>query len=284
MPSAIILHLFNFKIFDINLLVYKLIFSLILILFLVPDAFAQSTKVTASVGKYYLSARGYVSPFASIVMSSNSIFMGSTVADQKGNFSIERVLVNEGFTDFCLEVVDVKRIGDSFTCFKIPPAVGDTQKDNIFLPPTIGLSGKKIMPGSSVFASGYSMPNAKVLINISEDIILQTTANASGFYKLEIKNLPIGKYSLFASARYENRDSEKPDKKLELQSLSLAQLIGQNLLLILLILLLVIAALIPVIILLSKRLRKRLKELIDRKPFSKKKKLVPAHHSWFLGD
>ena len=247
-------------------------------------AWAQSsTTVKASVGKYYFSVSGYVSPFASIVMSSNSIFMASTVADPKGNFSIQRVLVNEGFTDFCLEAVDVKRIGDSFTCFKIPPALGDTQKDNIFLPPTIGLSGKKIMPGSSVFASGYSMPNAKVLINISQDIILQTTADKSGFYKLEIKDLPVGKYNLFASARYENRDSEKPDKKLELESLSLTQLIRQNLLIILFVLLIALAIIILIFILLSKRLREKIKELLSRKPFSKKKKLVPAHHNWFLG-
>lgn len=254
-----------------------------LLIFNISEANSQSsTKVTASVGKYYFSVSGYVSPFASIVMSSNSIFMASTVADPKGNFSIQRVLVNEGFTDFCLEAVDVKRIGNSFTCFKISPVKGDLEKRDIFLPPTIGLSGKKIMPDSSVFASGYSMPNAKVLINISKDIILETKTDSGGFYKVEIKNLAAGKYSLFASARYENRDSEKPDRKLGLESLSLTQLIQQNLLIILFVLLLVLIIIILLIILLSRKLRKRIREWLFKRSLGKKKTLTHLHHDWFL--
>lgn len=245
------------------------------------DAQSSTTTVRASVGKYYLSLSGYVSPFASVVARSNSIFMASTVTDPKGNFSMQRILVNEGFTDFCLEAVDSKRIGDTFTCFKIPPVNSDSEKTDIFLPPTIGLSGKKIRPGSSVFASGYTMPNAKVLLNISEDIIIEAEANESGFYKVEIKDLPVGKYSLFASARYQNRDSEKPDKKLELESLSIIQIIKENFLLALIIVLVVLAVFILIFILLSKRLRDKVKKLMP-KPKSKTK-FGPKHHGWFLG-
>ena len=216
-------------------------------------------------------------------MSSNSIFMASTVADPKGNFLIERVLVNEGFTDFCLEVVDVKRIGDSFTCFKIPPVKVDTEKRDIFLPPTMGLSGKKIAPGSSVFASGYSMPNAKVIINISKDIIIETTADASGFYKLEIKDLPVGKYSLFATAKYDNKDSEKPSRTKELESTSFAEKIRENFWKILLVILIITVVLILIFILLSRRLRQMIRNLLSPVPFSRKKKKAKGHHSWFLG-
>lgn len=244
---------------------------------------AQAVDVKASVGKYYFSVSGFVSPFASIVMSSNSIFMASTVADTKGNFSIDRVLVNEGFSDFCFEVVDLKRIGDSYTCLKISPVKGDTKKDKIFLPPTVALSAKKINPGSSIFASGYSMPSAKVLLNISEEIILQANADDKGFYKHEIKNLPAGKYSLFATARYEKKDSEIPTKKHEIESLSLFDLVKQNLPKILLIILLILVIIILLIILLSKKLRDKIKNKIMRKPFSKKKERKPMHHDWLLG-
>lgn len=242
-----------------------------------------STTVKASVGKYYLTVSGYASPFASIVMSSNSIFMASTVADPKGNFLIQRVLVNEGFTDFCLEAVDVKRIGDSFTCFKIPPVSGDTKMRDIFLPPTMGLSGKKIAPGSSVFASGYSMPNAKVIINISKDIIIETKADASGFYKVEIKDLPVGKYKLFATARYDNRDSEKPNRTKDLESTSLADKIKENFWKILLVILLITVVIILIFILLSRRLRQLIRNLLFPVPFSRRKKKTKGHHSWFIG-
>ncbi len=243
---------------------------------------AQSTKLQASVGKYYFSVSGFVSPFASIVMSSNSIFMGSTVADPKGNFSIQKVLVNEGFSEFCLEAIDIKKIGDSYTCFKISPLSSDGKKENIFLPPTMGLSGKKINPGSSIFASGYSMPNAKVILNISKDIIIEVIADANGFYKYEIKDLPVGKYSLFATARYEKKDSEKPSGKKDFESLSAGELISKNLPFVLLIVLIGLIILILLIILLSKKVRNKIRGVLGKKSFSKKKEISHLHHDWFL--
>ncbi|MBP9716699.1 MAG: carboxypeptidase regulatory-like domain-containing protein [Candidatus Levybacteria bacterium] len=262
----------------------KHIFLICLLAFIFPrDISAQSTNVSASVGKYYVAFSGYVSPFASVVMSQDSIFMASTVADPKGYFTLNNVFVNEGFTDFCMEAIDVKRVGDSYTCLKIDPVFEDTSKGEIFLPPTVGLSGQKINPGSSVFASGYSMPNAKVIINISKDIRIEVLGDQNGYYKYEIKDIPAGKYSLFATARYEEKDSEKPTRTKDLEALSLGGLLQQNLLLILLIVLLVIVGIILLLILLSKRLRDKLKSIILRKPMPKKKIAPPKHHSWFLG-
>ena len=254
-----------------------------LLLFTLSRTNAQSTKLQASVGKYYFSVSGYVSPFASIVLYSNSIFMASTVADPKGNFSIKGVLINEGFSDFCFEVVDVKRVGDSFTCLKIPAATGDTQRENIFLPPTVGLSARKINPRSSIFASGYSMPNAKVILSISKDIKIEVIADASGFYKYEIKDLASGKYSLFATASYEKKDSEKPSRKKDFESLSAGELISKNLPFVLLIVLIGLIILILLIILLSKKMRNKIRGLLGKKAFSKKKGISHLHHDWFLG-
>jgi hypothetical protein len=69
----------------------------------------NNVEVKASVGKYYFSAKGIVSPYASVVMTTQNTFMSSTVADEQGNFSLPEALVNEGFTDYCLEAVDIKR-------------------------------------------------------------------------------------------------------------------------------------------------------------------------------
>lgn len=248
------------------------------------SATSSGTTVKASVGKYYLSISGFVSPFASIVMTSNSIFLGSTVADPNGNFSIKNIFVNEGFTDFCLEAIDIKRIGDSLTCFKIAPMFSSREIRDIFLPPTLGLSGREIRPNSSILASGYSMPGALVNVNIAKGIILHLTADKSGFYKTQIKNLAVGKYFLFATANYKKRDSEKPSKKLELNSISVVEIIKRNLPLILIVLL-ILVVIILLIILFRKRLKRKIIELLEkREVFGEGGKVrVPLHHSWFIG-
>lgn len=250
----------------------------------VPATGSAMTNVQASVGKYYFSITGLASPFASIVMSSSGFFQASTVADPRGYFSISDVFVNEGFSDFCLETIDLKRVGDSLTCIEIKPLMADARKDNILLPPTLGLSGKKIGVGSSVFASGYSMPNANIKVSVSKDIILDAVTDSKGFYKLEIKDLPVGKYLLIASAKYQKIDSEKSIRGKELESLSLSKLILQNLPKILLIVLLVLLVIILLIILISKKARKRIRDyLLDKGIIAKKEEKRKLHHEWFIG-
>ncbi len=255
-----------------------LIFSAIFLSF-VSFANAQSTQIKASVGSYYFSVSGIASPFASIVMSNDSTFLASTVADQKGNFLIQKVLVNDGFSDFCFEVVDIKKIGDSYTCFKIEPLKKDFEKNGVFLPPTLGLSGKKLTPGSTVVASGYSMPNAKVYVNISKDIKIQVLTDLNGYYKSEITDLSAGKYSLFATANYEKKDSEKPTRTKDLESISSLEVIKQNLIFIMFFVFIVLAIFILIIILMYKKLKK----WMSGRKIKKQKQLKPEHHSWFLG-
>lgn len=235
------------------------------------------TTVKASVGKYYFSAYGFASPFASIVMRSQSYFLGSTVADQNGVFSIKRVFVNQGFSEFCFETIDVKRLGDSYTCLKIEPLKADGEKRDIFLPPTLGLSARTIRVGSSVSAFGYSMPGVQVKVDMGKGLYLQANANQNGKYTSEIKDLPVGQYTLLASAKYQSKTSEKPLRGKDLKSLSFTELIMQNLPKALLILLLVLLVIILLIILISKRIIQKIREL------HKKEDRKSLHHDWFIG-
>lgn len=233
-----------------------------LLIFNVSDAYSQSSAtVKAGVGKYYFSVSGIVSPYASVVMSTQNTFMASAVADNEGQFSIDNVLVNEGFEEFCFEAVDIRRIGNSYTCLKTEALTSDSKKDDIFLPPTIGLSGRKISPGSPITASGYSMPLASVSITIGDGIIIRANSDINGFYTSEIADLATGKYLLFATAKYQNKNSEKPARKLEIESLSLLD--GFPNWLWLLLLLIILAIIILIIILLWKR-RKRNKGVKKR--------------------
>ena len=199
---------------------------------------------------------------------------------------MQNVLVNTGLSEFCLEAIDVKKIGTSYTCFDITPVTRDRSITGIFLPPTLGLSGTILRPGQIVIASGYGMPNARILLNISKDIVIDTVADQDGFWQVEIKDLAPGKYNLFATSRYENKDSEIPDRTYELESLSIPGFIKENIGVLLALLLLVIISIIIAVILKSKRLRERLKRIIKGKkytPATKPDTKKRLHHAWFLG-
>lgn len=184
-----------------------------------PIRGALRANVSASVGEFYLNLSGYISPFASIVLSSDGIFIRATVADQYGNFSISQVLIRRGFSHFCLDAVDFRRIGESLTCFNIPPAQDSVTMKDLFLPPTLGLSRTQIAAGGEAIAFGYTMPGAIVTLDINGKKLV-TTADSSGYYEFRLKNLKAGTYILFASANYKSKDSLQPSKKLQLKALN----------------------------------------------------------------
>ncbi len=177
--------------------------------------------VQAQVGQYYLNISGYISPYASIVLTVDGIFIRATVADSKGNFSISQVLIKQGFSSFCLEAVDFRRLGDSYTCFNVPPARGDVNMRDIFLPPTLGLSRNEIAAGGETLAFGYTMPGAEVTLYLSNGEKLTTTADSTGYYEFHVKGLKAGKYNLYAQANYNQKESLKPSRTVQLKALSL---------------------------------------------------------------
>ena len=179
-----------------------------------------NTSVSGRVGEFFLDVSGYISPYASVILTSDGVVLRATVADSKGNFYISQVLINSGFSHFCLEAVDYKQIGSSETCMTIPPATGSVEIKNIFLPPTIAVQKKEIAEGSPAIVYGYTMPGAEVKLFLSNKQTITTTADETGFYRFEINNLKAGKYSLYARAYYKDKESLTPAKKIELKSLS----------------------------------------------------------------
>jgi hypothetical protein len=198
----------------------------ILVSSVLPASLAQAplgalkTNVQASVGEFYLNLSGYIAPFASIVLSSDGIFIKATVADKNGNFSISQILIKKGFSHFCLDAVDFKRIGESQACLNIPPAQGSVTMKDIFLPPTLGLSRTEIAEGASATAFGYSMPGALVTLYLSNGQRPTTYADQEGYYQFTIKGLKAGTYDLYTRAEFKDKQSLEPTKKLQLKSLS----------------------------------------------------------------
>ena len=178
-----------------------------------------AVQIEASVGQFYLNVSGYISPFASLVLTSNGNFYQSTTADSQGNFSFSQVLISVGFSSFCIDAIDFKRIGESYTCFTVPPATASVTMKDIFLPPTLKLSRTQVNEGGSATAFGYTMPGAKVTLHINNQT-LTTYADPSGYYEFTLNYLKAGDYSLYTTANYQQKESLAPSRKLKLESLS----------------------------------------------------------------
>jgi len=178
--------------------------------------------ISASVGEFYLNISGFISPYASIVMTTpEGSFLRSAVADSKGIFYISQVLIKKGFSGFCLTAVDFKRLGESTTCFSFPPATGGITMRDLFLPPTLGLLKNEVTAGGEIVAYGYTMPFATVTITLSDGRKVSVTADSTGYYVFRIKDLKSGAYQLFATARHEGKDSLSPTKSLTFKVMSL---------------------------------------------------------------
>lgn len=185
-----------------------------------PFGGGLGSKVSASVGEYYLSVRGFTSPFASVSLYIDNIFIRGTVANEKGDFSISQVLIKLGLSKFCLKTADAKHLGESESCINIPAAQGSLEKQDIFLPPTLGLSKNQIPENSSTIAYGYTKPGAQVTLILSNGNKLNTKADSSGYFEFILKGFKAGKYTLYATAKYNNIDAIGPSKSLSLNVLS----------------------------------------------------------------
>ncbi|OGH06578.1 MAG: hypothetical protein A2171_01525 [Candidatus Levybacteria bacterium RBG_13_35_9] len=204
-----------------------LLLVLFIFLFFQANSYAQSytikgglgSTVSGTVGKYYLNITGYIAPFASIILTSDGIFLRATTADENGYFSFTDILIKEGFSKFCFDATDSKNYGKSYSCMSIPPAMGDVTITDVFLPPTLGLVKSEIAQGSSAIARGYSMPGALVTLHVG-DKTYSTYADENGYYEFVIKDLKPGTYQVYATASLSGKNSLEPQKKLTLKVLS----------------------------------------------------------------
>jgi len=185
-------------------------------------------NVSGQVGEYTLSLSGIIAPFANVTLVIDDNVIRSTVADSTGRFSISQVLVPRGLTAFCLNAIDVRRLGESYTCLTIPPLAGTLVKDDIFLPPTLGLQASEIAQGETATAWGYSMPNATVRVRFNGQVYT-TTADSSGYYQISVPSVPAGRFELFADARYEAADSLNPQRGVELIALAITEQVRDRL-------------------------------------------------------
>lgn len=186
-----------------------------------PAQLSHTAQVSGRVGELFLNVSGYISPYASVVLTSDGQLYRGTTADTGGNFYFTDVLIKTGFSHFCLNAVDYRRLGESEACFSFKPATANITMKDIFLPPTLGLQRSQIVAGGTAVAFGYTMPGAKVSLHLSSGEILTTIAHTDGYFEFRLDNVQAGTYQLFADAVYNGHKTIKPSRTLELKALSL---------------------------------------------------------------
>jgi hypothetical protein len=214
--------------------VWALIICCGLVLLLAVNSYAQtlrpefsqsgSVSIGATVGTNTLTISGYQSPYATIILKTkDGVFLASTTADANGYFSISEVLINSTELTYCFQAMDFKRVGISEACITIPgPITGNVTYSDVFLPPTIAISKKIINEGENAVIYGYSMPGAKVHLNISGQIVT-VTADATGFYTYTYENVPEGTFTISATATLEDKDSLDPTNNVILEARSIPE-------------------------------------------------------------
>lgn len=183
----------------------------------------SSVQVQGTVGEYTLSISGYIAPNASISLTVDGVLLRGTVANAEGYFSLTAIKIKKDIQKFCLTAVDFRQFGDSYTCIDVPPGSGNINQQNIFLPPTFGLSRTEVNAGSVAIGRGYSMPGARVTLHLSNGTTLSTTADATGYYEISISGLSAGTYTMYADATFNNKQSLRPIRSKELKVLTLGE-------------------------------------------------------------
>jgi len=248
-----------------------------------------NTTVNATVGDRFITVTGYQSPNASVVIETlRRIFMSSTTADGNGHFTISELLITDDFPGFCFTAIDFRRVGESESCVEIEKITrdGETYED-IFLPPTIGLSKKLITVGENAQIFGYSMPHAQVNIQFNNETVT-IQSDETGYYEYIFENPPAGTYAFSSRGVLGEKTSLDPENKAILEVITLPEKIRDDItgfaqdiddrfpgILFLAPLLLIFIAL---LILLFWKTQPKFLFII----FDKFKKRHPMHHDYFL--
>lgn len=185
---------------------------------------SAEVNVQVTINGYALYISGYLAPYASITLTSNGTVFASTTADANGNFSFPSVKVAKGFTIFCLDGVDYKRLGESEACFTIPPVVAPYSRTGIFLPPTVGVFRTNVDVGNNALVFGYGMPKALISIKLDNTAVCEKTADEGGYYECNVLIQKAGDHEVYADAKLDGKASEPQLKRVLIKGLGIVKI------------------------------------------------------------
>ena len=184
---------------------------------------SSDVNVKVTINGFLLTLSGYLAPYASITLVSNGNVFASTVADPNGNFTFSSVRVAKGFTSFCLDGIDYKRLGESEACFTIPPVTGAYSKSGIFLPPTLGVFRANVNVGDKALVFGYGMPGAHIKVHLDNSVACEKNADSGGYYECNILISKEGDHKVYADATLNNKPSEPQLKRVLIKGIALVK-------------------------------------------------------------
>lgn len=180
-------------------------------------------NIQVTINGFALSLSGYLAPYASITLTSNGNTFSSVVADAQGNFSFVNIKVAKGFSTFCLDGIDYKRLGESEACFTIPPVTSPFSKSQIFLPPTIGVFRENVNIGDKALVFGYGMPHAQIRIKLDNQQICEKVADDGGYYECSFAISKEGNHEVYADSQLNGKDSEPQLKRVLIKGIALVK-------------------------------------------------------------
>lgn len=160
-----------------------LLFFAFLILFLsrtrsaeakITNPVSYQITVSATIGEPILTIFGYTSPQA-LVKLDGFRTADHTLSDSTGYFRFEKVylpLANPNYPELCLTSIDTQsRLSNFPTCLpSLPTGRLDITVGPVLLPPTLSLAKGDFLPSEQVIARGSTIPNAKVIVYLANDL------------------------------------------------------------------------------------------------------------------
>lgn len=186
---------------------------------------SPSVSVTANIHHRQLTIFGYSSPFAKVVIEAPKIY-SQTFSDQTGYFEFNRLVLPYQPQEICLTSQDSDSRSTPPLCLS-PPPPGNlyTRIGPIVLPPTITLDSSHILPNSTAYASGQSLPDSPIeiifyqvnqnTISFPKEVsafslpIYQTNTDSAGIFSFSLPTSYSSNYRLFASVKYLQEPSPK---------------------------------------------------------------------------
>ncbi len=202
-----------------------------------PPPVSYQVTVSATIGEPILTIFGYTSPQA-LVKLDGFRTADHVLSDTTGYFRFEKVylpLADPNYPELCLTSVDTQsRLSNFPTC--LPPLPGgrlDITVGPVLLPPTLSLSKGSILssskgnflPSEQVIARGSTIPNAKVIVYLANDLgkklalirsaeayslpIYETIADGRGNFEFNLPADQPSLWRLFASAEFAGSPTPK---------------------------------------------------------------------------
>lgn len=141
---------------------------------------------------------GYAYPNSPVTVSINGVKANTTRADDSGEFRIKINNLGDALYNFSVVAQDPElRFSNPVNYSLRVPIKKLTELRGIYLPPTLGVSSRYVLPGEVVRVRGYSKPNSTITVSppLTDDIDLYSSNNGEFSFTFDTKELSIGDYT-----------------------------------------------------------------------------------------